>query len=60
MVVHVYLERIDLETRVFVCHAIHVLCNANTLVILLVLLQIKNKFVLVFIITLLQNYFACK
>jgi hypothetical protein len=44
-----------LETRTFGCHAIHVLCSANTLVILPVLLQIKNKFVLVFIITLITK-----
>jgi hypothetical protein len=40
---HMHLERIEvtdahyLGTRVFGCHAIHVLCSANTLVLLLVL-----------------------
>jgi hypothetical protein len=34
-----------LERRTFGCHAIHILRSVNTLVILLVLLQRKNKFV---------------
>jgi hypothetical protein len=46
-----------LEVRSFGWHAIRVLCSANTLVILGVLLQRKNKFVLVFIIPLLQKCF---
>jgi hypothetical protein len=44
-----------LKKRNFFRHAIHVLCSVNILVILLVLLQRKNKFVLVFIITLLRK-----
>jgi hypothetical protein len=46
-----------LKTCAFGCHTIYVLSSANTLVILLVLLQIKNIFVLVFILTLITKMF---
>jgi hypothetical protein len=39
-----------LERRSFCWHAIHVLCRAQTLVILGVLLQRKDKLALIFII----------
>jgi hypothetical protein len=32
-----------LETRSFCCHAIHILCSAQTLILLVVLLQRKDK-----------------
>jgi hypothetical protein len=41
-----------LETRSFCWRTIHILCNARTLVLLIVLLQRKHKLVLIFIILL--------
>jgi hypothetical protein len=50
-----------LETRTFGCHAIHVLCSVNTLVILLVLPAKKEQICVSFhnYTLLLQKYFMC-